>query len=53
MGSVLDALSAVLSMCLLYVSLEPRVKPMGFKACMYYVFCLLECDVCLLVELCW
>ena len=27
MVSVLDALSSVLSMCLLYVSLGPRVKP--------------------------
>ena len=23
------------------------------KACMYYALCLLECGVCLLVELCW
>ena len=27
MGSVLNALDAVLSMCLLYVSLGPRVRP--------------------------
>ena len=39
MGSVLDALDAVLSMCLLYVSLGSRVRPSIFGGCSCLVFC--------------
>ena len=35
MGSVLDALDAVLSMCLFYVSLGSRVRPEYFWVCFH------------------